>query len=81
MIRVFERSSLQYDRSPIPRRFLRLPAKDRLRLLEEVWDSLAATERVPVPSWHVAELNRRLDDPTEATTESSDDVKRRLSPP
>jgi putative addiction module component (TIGR02574 family) len=66
---------------PFRDEFLRLRAEDRLRLLEEVWDSLAATERVPVPSWHVAELNRRLDDPTEATTESSDDVKRRLSPP
>lgn len=65
---------------PLRDEILRLPAEDRLRLLEEVWDSLAATDRVPMPDWHAAELSRRLNDPTEATTESWDDLKRRLSP-
>ena len=40
---------------------LRLPAADRLQLLEDIWDSLTVTpEEVPVPDWHKAELDRRL---------------------
>jgi putative addiction module component (TIGR02574 family) len=43
---------------------LRLPASERLQLLEDIWDSLAATpEDVPMPEWHRAELDRRLDNP------------------
>src|SRR5256885_7744984 len=43
---------------------LQLPATERLKLLEEIWDSLAATpEEVPIPDWHRAELDRRLDNP------------------
>jgi putative addiction module component (TIGR02574 family) len=43
---------------------LRLPAADRLKLIEDIWDSLAVTpEEVPVPDWHKAELDRRLDNP------------------
>ena len=41
---------------------LQLPATERLKLLEEIWDSLAATpQEVPIPDWHKAELDRRLD--------------------
>ena len=41
---------------------LRLPTDERLKLLEEIWDSLNA-EDVPVPDWHKEELDRRLDNP------------------
>ena len=40
---------------------LGLPAAERLRLVEEIWDSLAAEpSSVPVPDWHRTELDRRL---------------------
>src|ERR1700694_1479455 len=40
---------------------LGLPAAERLRLVEEIWDSLAAEpSSVPVPGWHAPELDRRL---------------------
>ena len=43
---------------------LRLPPDERLRIVEEVWDSIAAdSSQVPVPDWHKAELDRRLADP------------------
>ena len=43
---------------------LRLPPEERIELLGEAWDSIAATpEEVPIPEWHVAELQRRLNDP------------------
>lgn len=43
---------------------LRLPPEERIELLGEAWDSIAATpEEVPIPEWHVEELQRRLNDP------------------
>lgn len=61
---------------------LRLPAEQRLRLVEDIWDSLAASpESVPLPEWHSAELDSRLDDPTEEAELSWEDVQSRLRPP
>ena len=58
---------------------LHLPPAERLRLVEDVWDSLAAsTTDVPVPEWHRAELDERLADPAEQATISADDLKGRL---
>ncbi len=58
---------------------LRLSAAERLELLEELWDSLAATpETVPVPEWHRAELDRRLEQPTTGPDLSPDEVRARL---
>lgn len=58
---------------------LRLPPSDRLALLGEIWDSLAASpEDVPVPDWHKAELDRRLDDPAPGAGESWDEVRAKL---
>lgn len=58
---------------------LHLPPADRLQLVEEVWDSLAAsTSDVPVPDWHRPELDARLVDPAETATISADDLKARL---
>ena len=40
---------------------LRLPVEERLELIEEIWDSLAAdADQVPVAEWHRRELERRL---------------------
>ena len=59
---------------------LRLPPSDRLALLEEIWDSLAASATdVPVPDWHKAELDRRLDHPTAGAAESWDEVRAKLA--
>ena len=58
---------------------LRLPPDQRLKLVEDIWDSLAASPAdVPVPQWHLDELDRRLADPTERTSASWDEVKRTL---
>ena len=58
---------------------LHLPAAERLRLVEDIWDSLgASTSDVPVPNWHQDELDRRLTDPTEQATVSADEIKKRL---
>lgn len=40
-----------------------LSPEEKLRLLEEVWDSLAADPaQVPLADWQRRELDRRLDD-------------------
>lgn len=58
---------------------LHLPAAERLRLVEDIWDSLgASTSDVPMPEWHRDELDRRLTDPTEQATVSADELKKRL---
>lgn len=42
---------------------LRLPPEERIELLGEAWDAIAASpEDVPIPEWHVQELERRLAD-------------------
>ena len=58
---------------------LRLPPDERLRLVEDIWDSLAQTsDRLPVPDWHRTELDRRLADRTEQATIAWADVRSRL---
>lgn len=43
----------------------RLHLEERIKLVEDNWDGIAATpEAVPVPDWHRAELDRRLDNPS-----------------
>ncbi len=61
---------------------LGLPAAERLRLVEEIWDSLAAQpSSVPIPDWHRTELDRRLasSDADGGEGQAWDDVKARLS--
>ncbi len=61
---------------------LRLPVEERLQLVEDIWDSIAATpETVPVPDWHKAELDRRLDNPEPGPSLSWDDVRAKLRGP
>jgi putative addiction module component (TIGR02574 family) len=56
---------------------LQLPPDQRLKLVEEVWDSLAASpDEVGVPQWHRDELDRRLADPSEQASVSWQDVRR-----
>jgi putative addiction module component (TIGR02574 family) len=44
---------------------LRLPPEERLRLVEDIWDSLAADAgQIPVPDWHRRELDRRAAHPS-----------------
>ena len=58
---------------------LQLPPSERLKLLEEIWDSLAtAPEDVPIPDWHKAELDRRLDHPASGPGKSWDEVRAKL---
>ena len=58
---------------------LRLPIDERLRLVEDVWDSIAATpESVPVPDWHRAELDRRLANPDPGPSLTWDEVRAKL---
>jgi putative addiction module component (TIGR02574 family) len=56
---------------------LRLPADERLKLLEEIWDSLTP-EDVPVPDWHKEELDRRLNDPAPGPNLTWDEVRAKL---
>jgi putative addiction module component (TIGR02574 family) len=61
---------------------LRLPVDERLQLVEDIWDSIAATpEAVPVPEWHKAELDRRLDHPEPGPSLSWDEVRAKLHRP
>lgn len=58
---------------------LRLPLDERLRLVEDVWDSIAATpEAVPMPEWHKVELERRLANPDPGPGLSWDEVRAKL---
>ncbi len=43
----------------------KLPLEERLELVEALWDSIAAdadVDRLPVPHWHIEELDRRIAD-------------------
>jgi putative addiction module component (TIGR02574 family) len=41
--------------------YLKLPLEERLQLVQDIWDSIAATQDdFPVPDWHKEELDRRL---------------------
>jgi len=66
---------------PLRDEILSLPSEARLRLLEEVWDSLDDPHAVPVPDWHRETLESRLRDPAEQPSESWDELKKRLKTP
>ncbi len=57
---------------------LRLPPDERIELLGEAWDAVAASpEDVAIPEWHVQELERRLAD-TDAEYVPWEEVRVRL---
>ena len=60
---------------------LRLPPDERIDLLGEAWDAIAASpEDVPVPEWHLRELERRLAEPDPRYV-SWEEVRDRLKGP
>ncbi len=57
---------------------LRLSPEERIDLLGEAWDAMVATPQdVPIPEWHVQELEQRLADPA-PTYVSWEEVRERL---
>ena len=61
---------------PILEEILRLPPDERLKLVEDIWASLAASPTdVPVPDWHRDLLDDRLVDEGEQATRSWDEVQ------
>lgn len=57
---------------------LRLPPSERIELLGDAWDAVAASPQdVPVPEWHVRELERRLAEPDPKYV-SWEEVRQRL---
>ena len=57
---------------------LRLSPEERIELLADAWDRVAESPGdVPVPAWHVAELERRLSS-SEAQYLSWEEVRSRL---
>ena len=60
---------------------LRLPVEERLELVEQIWQSIAADpNKVPVPDWHKAELDRRLAEPDPERL-TWDELQKRLDEP
>ena len=60
----------------------RLPVADRLRLIEELWDSLdAEADALPLPDWHREELDKRLDALEQGSSVGApwDEVRRRIT--
>lgn len=59
-----------------------LPLEEKLNIIEQLWDSLAAPERdeLPVPAWHRDELEKRQTDidRNPGLSVAWDDVKRQL---
>ena len=61
---------------PLLDEILRLPPDQRLRLVEDIWESLAASPAdVPVPEWHADLLDDRLADPRELGTRTWEEVR------
>lgn len=57
---------------------LRLPPEERIELLGEAWDAIAAaSDDVVIPEWHVQELERRLFAPSPGYV-AWDEVRARL---
>jgi putative addiction module component (TIGR02574 family) len=62
-----------------------LPVDERIKLVEELWDSIAADQQaLPMTEAQKAELNRRLDayeidrNPGRLASESIADIRRKL---
>ena len=63
---------------PILEEILRLPPDQRLRLVEDIWESLAASPSdVPVPDWPRERLDERLADSGERPSRTWDEVQAR----
>jgi putative addiction module component (TIGR02574 family) len=61
---------------PLLDEILRLPPGERLRLVEDIWDSLtASSDDVPLPDWHLQLLDDRLADPGEQGVRTWEEVR------
>ena len=40
----------------------RLSVAERLESIGQIWDTLPSDEELPIPEWHIRELERRLAD-------------------
>ena len=61
---------------PILDEILRLPPDQRLRLVEDIRESLATSPAdVPMPDWHRDVLDDRLADANEVATRTWDEVR------
>jgi putative addiction module component (TIGR02574 family) len=59
-----DREILDMTKEALLSEILRLPPEERVQLLGEAWDAVAASaDDVPVPEWHLRELERRLAEP------------------
>ena len=59
-----------------------LPVAERLKLIEDLWDSIETdAEVLPLPDWHRAEIDRRLDalDTGAAVGAPWEEVRRRIA--
>lgn len=65
-----------------PNELRKLPVADRLELIEDLWDSIEAdAANLPLPDWHRAEIDRRLDalDSGASSGAPWDEVRRRIA--
>jgi putative addiction module component (TIGR02574 family) len=66
-----------------PEEIRQLSVSERLGLIEELWDSLdaEAADELPLPDWHTAELDKRLDALQSGASVGApwDDVRRRIT--
>lgn len=63
----------------------KLPVEERIRIVEDLWDSIACDQKVlPLTPEQIAELDRRLEafevdgDPGRPATEAISDLRKRL---
>jgi putative addiction module component (TIGR02574 family) len=58
----------------------KLPVSEKLKLMEELWDSMGSTDALPTPAWHDAVLEKRLNrlDAGDDTVSKWDDAKQRI---
>ncbi|HXE18004.1 MAG TPA: addiction module protein [Castellaniella sp.] len=58
----------------------KLPVPEKLKLMEELWDSMGGTDALPTPPWHDTVLENRLDrlDAGDDTVSEWDEAKRRI---
>ena len=54
------RRGLGMDRRLIELGIDRLSTAERLELIGEIWDTLPGDADLPIPDWHIRELERRL---------------------
>ena len=58
---------------------LKLPVEERLALVEQIWDSIAADQTaLPLSEEHRRELDRRLDEPDPGPSITWEELRKRL---